>query len=239
MQQQPSLGRTSATTVDTEAAYGQVGICIGKGTNEAMELVDSPRVVTPVVWVHGNPGPFGLLCFGMTTCTLMFMVTGWVPGAFNHVAVGYIAMFGGFGQLVAGFLELVKGNTFAGTAFSSYGCFWMGYAFYKQLEMNGVVESMSVQARAGDALYHGLWGFLTLAFYGVTLRKNGGLQAVFGPIVIAFWLLAASTYSPQAKVAAGYFGLLGGGSAIYTAIAMLYQDELGISLPGMRPTNYI
>jgi len=204
-----------------------------------MDYNDSPAVVAPVAWVHGNPGPFGLLCFGMTTCTAMFVITGWVPSSFSQVVVGYAAMFGGFGQLIAGVLELIKGNTFAGTAFSSYGCFWMGYAYYRTLELQGIVKSSSVQARAGDALYHGLWGFLTLAFFVVTLRKNGGLQTIFSTLVITFWLLAASSYSPQAKMAAGYFGVFCGGSAIYTAIAMLYQDELGISIPGVRPTHYI
>ncbi|KAL6754425.1 hypothetical protein V8C86DRAFT_355095 [Haematococcus lacustris] len=30
--------------------------------------------------VRGNPGPFGLLCFGMTTCMLMFVTTTWSSG---------------------------------------------------------------------------------------------------------------------------------------------------------------
>ena len=54
---------------------------------------------------------------------LMFIVTGWAEGSFLPTVFCYAAFYGGFGQFVAGILELIKGNTFAGTAFSSYGCF--------------------------------------------------------------------------------------------------------------------
>ncbi|EFJ47541.1 hypothetical protein VOLCADRAFT_91961 [Volvox carteri f. nagariensis] len=38
----------------------------------------------------------------------------------------YAMFYRGFGRFVAGVLELIKGNTFGGTAFASYGAFWMG-----------------------------------------------------------------------------------------------------------------
>ena len=37
---------------------------------------------------------------------------------------------GGLIQLLAGMWEMWKANTFAATAFSSYGGFWMGWALY-------------------------------------------------------------------------------------------------------------
>ncbi|GFH30967.1 uncharacterized protein HaLaN_29908, partial [Haematococcus lacustris] len=40
----------------------------------------SVSAVPPPPGVRANPGPFGLLCFGMTTCMLMFTTTKWSPG---------------------------------------------------------------------------------------------------------------------------------------------------------------
>ncbi|KAJ9518849.1 hypothetical protein QJQ45_026105 [Haematococcus lacustris] len=164
--------------------------------------------------VRGNPGPFGLLCFGMTTCMLMFVNTRWSPA-------------------------LIKGNTFSGTAFSSYGCFWMGWFLFNYLTVDNITPSVTATAMTGDTLWCGLWGVLTFLFYIVTLRKNGCLQAIFLSLWITFFLLAGGNYSEKCKEAAGYVGFFCGSSAIYAAIAQLYQDELGWTLPGMRPTNFV
>ncbi|KAJ9532792.1 hypothetical protein QJQ45_010901 [Haematococcus lacustris] len=160
-------------------------------------------------------------------------------GGFIPVVMSYAMFFGGAGQLIAGILELIKGNTFAGTAFSSYGCFWMGWFLFNYFAVSKITPSVTAVAMTGDTLWCGLWGVLTFLFYIVTLRKNGCLQTIFLSLWITFFLLAGGNYSDKCKEAAGYVGFFCGSSAIYAAIAMLYQDELGWTLPGMRPTNFI
>eukprot|EP00195_Chlamydomonas_chlamydogama_P016362 CAMPEP_0202900946 /NCGR_PEP_ID=MMETSP1392-20130828/12284_1 /ASSEMBLY_ACC=CAM_ASM_000868 /TAXON_ID=225041 /ORGANISM="Chlamydomonas chlamydogama, Strain SAG 11-48b" /LENGTH=237 /DNA_ID=CAMNT_0049587409 /DNA_START=35 /DNA_END=748 /DNA_ORIENTATION=+ len=201
-------------------------------------IQDSPRALrADPAWVRGNPGPFGLLCFGMTTDMLMFITTGWAEKTFLPTVFCYAAFYGGFGQLIAGVLELIKGNTFAGTAFSSYGCFWMGWFLLEWLSYEE--PTLYLAAQTGKTLWCGLWAFLTAFFFVVTLRKNGSLMTVFSTLVITFSLLAAGVHNKNCETAAGYFGFFCGSSAIYAAFAMLYQDELGIVLPGVRPVNYI
>jgi len=39
--------------------------------------------------------------------------------------IGLGLFYGGMAQFVAGTYELKKGNTFSGTAFCSYGSFWL------------------------------------------------------------------------------------------------------------------
>jgi hypothetical protein len=73
---------------------------------------------------------------------------------------------------LAAHAQLIRGATFAGTAFSSYGCFWMGWALWKYLEASATVPSVLAAARTGDTLWCGLWGLLTAGFFVVTLRKN-------------------------------------------------------------------
>ena len=66
-----------------------------------------------------NPGPLGLLGFGMTTVLLNLHNAGLLPLSIVIVAMG-IAL-GGLAQIIAGVRELKQGNTFAGTAFTAYG----------------------------------------------------------------------------------------------------------------------
>jgi len=48
-----------------------------------------------------------------------------VPNVVLGLAIGY----GGLVQLLAGMWEFASGNTFAATAFSSYGGFWISFGF--------------------------------------------------------------------------------------------------------------
>lgn len=84
-----------------------------------------------------------------------------------------------------------------------------------------------------------LWGTFTLMCFVVTLRKNHCLMFIFGSLVITFYLLAAGVKYPDAGKAGGYMGFLCGSSAIYTAFAEIYEDALGIHMPGLKPVAYI
>jgi succinate-acetate transporter protein len=46
---------------------------------------------------------------------------------------------------------------------------------------------------------------------------------VFASLFLTFFLLAGANYSSGVRTAAGYMGLLCGGSAIYTGFAILFQ----------------
>ncbi|KAG1665546.1 hypothetical protein FOA52_000692 [Chlamydomonas sp. UWO 241] len=186
--------------------------------------------------VRGNPGPVGLLAFGMTTVMLTFIETSWGDKAFLPTVIAFAAFYGGLGQFIAGILELIKGNTFAGTAFVSYGAFWMGWFM---LEFLSTIDPVVPVSATGKTLWLALWGALTAAFFVVTLRKNFGLMFVFASLAITFFLLAGGVYSAEAKKTGGYVGFACGASAIYTALAMLYQDELGITLPGISPVRFV
>ncbi|KAG1656838.1 hypothetical protein FOA52_006293 [Chlamydomonas sp. UWO 241] len=133
-------------------------------------------------------------------------------------------------------MQLLKGNTFAGTAFISYGAFWMGWFM---LEFLSKIDHSLPVSLTGKTLWCALWGILTAGFFVVTLRKNFGLMFIFSTLTVTFFLLAGGVYNPNSQKAAGYVGFACGSSAIYTALAMLYQDELGITLPGIGPVHFI
>ncbi len=105
------------------------------------------------------------------------------------------------------------------------------------LPLHPQVPKVAATALTGDTLWCGLWGFLTLFFFVVTLRKNGCLQTVFASLFITFFLLCGANYSADCKKAAGYVGFFCGSSAIYAAIAMVYQVRVAHVVGStLRPT---
>src|SRR4029453_6265031 len=70
----------------------------------------------------GNPAPLGLLGFGMTTVLLNLPNAGFYE--LNSMILAMGICYGGVAQIIAGVMEWRKGNTFATTAFISYGLFW-------------------------------------------------------------------------------------------------------------------
>src|SRR5437660_11692663 len=79
--------------------------------------------VTQLRDTTGNPAPLGLLGFGMTTVLLNLHNAGFYEVNSMILAMG--SCYGGAAPSVAGVMEWRKGNTFATTAFLSYGLFWL------------------------------------------------------------------------------------------------------------------
>src|SRR5207237_3940730 len=78
--------------------------------------------VTQLRDTTGNPAPLGLLGFGMTTVLLNLHNAGLYE--LNSMILAMGICYGGAAQIIAGIMEWRKGNTFATTAFLSYGLFW-------------------------------------------------------------------------------------------------------------------
>src|ERR1700757_5069113 len=79
--------------------------------------------VTQLRDTTGNPAPLGLLGFGMTTVLLNLHNAGFYE--LNSMILAMGICYGGAAQIIAGIMEWRKGNTFATTAFLSYGLFWL------------------------------------------------------------------------------------------------------------------
>lgn len=182
-----------------------------------------------------NPAPLGLLCFGLTTAMLMYIDMGWAEAESKALVYGYATWYGGVGQLLVGMLEIIKGNTFGATAFSSYGCFWLGWSLFYVKFQEGALPSPHA-FRTGEMLWLSTFGVLTTCFWVITLRKNLCLATVFGLLALTFFLLAGGVHSEAVKRAGGYVGFATALSAAYTAFAELFAHEWGYHvLPGLRP----
>src|SRR5919109_2491626 len=79
--------------------------------------------VTQIKDTTANPAPLGLLGFGMTTVLLNLHNAGFYE--LNAMILAMGICYGGIAQIIAGIMEWKKNNTFAATAFISYGLFWL------------------------------------------------------------------------------------------------------------------
>ncbi|PYK45590.1 MAG: hypothetical protein DME46_03840 [Verrucomicrobia bacterium] len=170
----------------------------------------------------GNPAPLGLLGFGMTTVLLNLHNAGFYE--LNSMILAMGICYGGVGQIIAGIMEWRKGNSFATTAFISYGLFWLSLVTLIILTKLGWAAASNDMAMAA---YLAMWGLFTAVMFIGTLRLNRALQIVFATLTILFFLLAIGDFiaaSPGFKHFTGYEGILCGFSAIYAGLAQLLNE---------------
>ena len=171
-----------------------------------------------------NPGPLGLLAFGMTTVLLNLHNAGIYE--MNSMILGMGIFYGGLAQIIAGILESKKNNTFGMTAFISYGFFWLSLVGLIVMPKLGWIDKTS-----GTALiaYLIMWGIFTFLLFFGTLRLSKALQFVFASLTVLFFLLALgdATENAAIKTFTGYEGIVCGGSAIYTGVATLLNEVYG------------
>ena len=175
----------------------------------------------------GNPAPLGLLGFGMTTVLLNIHNAGLIEMSAMILAMG--VFYGGLAQVIAGIMEWKKNNTFATTAFTSYGMFWGTFVAIKTMPVLGWADAPSGKA-LGAYLF--MWGLFTFVMFIGTLRISRALQVVFGSLTILFMLLAIGDFTGNQTliVIAGYEGIFCGFSAIYTGLAQVVNEVYGKEL---------
>ena len=172
----------------------------------------------------GNPGPLGLMGFGMTTILLNLHNAGFFPTASVILAMGLF--YGGLAQVIAGILEFKRGNTFGLTAFTSYGFFWIALVFIWVLPKIGWAEPTSESFMGWFLL---LWGVFTFFMFLGTLKGSRVLQFVFLSLAVLFALLALRDFlhNHAIGVLAGWVGLVCGASAVYLAMAEVLAEQHG------------
>ena len=170
-----------------------------------------------------NPGPLGLLGFGMTTVLLNLHNSGMLPLSIVIVAMG-IAL-GGLAQILAGIREMRQGNTFAGTAFTAYGLFW----WYLVIIWANPFPGIEAADKTSLAFYLLLWGIFTLFMFVGTLKHNKATQVVFGALTVLFFLLSIGDFTGNHTITmiAGFEGIFCGLSAIYSAMGQIVNAEFG------------
>ncbi|KAH7437967.1 hypothetical protein KP509_05G098500 [Ceratopteris richardii] len=186
-----------------------------------------------------NPAPLGLFGFALTT----FVISSYNAGIFGvsasdpiNVVVVLGIFYGGLAQAAAGILEFIYGDTFAATAFTSYGAFWLSYAALS-IPWFGVSEGYSsvlgdtphadyVYSRA-IAIYLLAWTIFTFIMTLGSTRISIALCSLFCLVAITFTLLTVGEFGPYlgAHRAAGFIGIITAVVAWYNALAELFESQ--------------
>jgi len=182
------------------------------------------EAITKIKDTTGNPAPLGLMGFGMTTVLLNIHNAGFYP--LNTMILAMGIFYGGIAQIIAGVMEWKKGNTFATTAFTSYGAFWLLLVALILLPKMGLGTATDEGAMAA---FFFMWGLFTLYMFIGTLKLNKALQVVFGSLTILFFLLCIRDAAGSAVIGkiAGWEGIFCGLSAIYAAMAQVLNEVYG------------
>ena len=188
-------------------------------------MTDQPHEVLASVKDNvANPAPLGLMAFGVTTVLLNLHNAGLF--GMSSMILAMAVFYGGFAQVVAAVQEYKKNNVFGATAFASYGLFWLSFVgmlvFPKWMGVDGPTTT-------AVGWYLLAWGVFTGLMFVATLRINVSLQVVFGSLTILFVLLAISTWTGNTTLGkvAGWEGIFVGLSAMYGAIAQIWNEVYG------------
>ncbi|GAA5959676.1 hypothetical protein JCM21900_002155 [Sporobolomyces salmonicolor] len=184
-----------------------------------------------------NPAPLGLSAFALTTFMLSLINVGARGVTVPNVVVGPALFYGGLGQLLAGMWEFACGNTFGATAFTSYGAFWMSYAFIvSPWSAIGAAYEDAVMFTNGVAFFLFGWFIFTFIMLIASLRSSIALSGVFFWLTITFLLLAIAELgvgnASAIQTAGGAFGLITAFNGWYVAAAgLLTPTQAYFTLP--------
>jgi succinate-acetate transporter protein len=185
---------------------------------------EQPIVAATLRDTTANPGPLGLMGFGMTTVLLNIHNAGFYEMSTMILAMGIF--YGGLAQVIAGIMDWKKNSTFGTTAFSSYGLFWLSLVglivFPKWMGIDGP-DSVAM------GWYLMAWGVFTGLMFIGTLRINRSLQVVFFTLTLLFVLLAIGDWTGNETITkiAGWEGIVVGLSAVYAAMAQVWNELYG------------
>jgi len=203
------------------------------GEAEVGPMGEHRTVVAALQDVTANPGPLGLMAFGMTTVLLNIHNAGGY--GLNSMILAMGIFYGGIAQVIAGIMEWKKNSTFGMTAFLSYGLFWLTLVGLFVIETIWPEEFETSATAAGWYLF--AWGVFTGLMFIATLKINRALQTVFLSLTVLFVMLAVGkwvgtgsllgmTGATWTKVA-GFEGIFVGLSAVYASIAQIWNDAYG------------
>jgi len=183
--------------------------------------------VAPAAMTVADPGPLGLGAFALTTFVLSLANANVWPAA--GAAVALALAYGGTVQLLAGMWEFRRGNTFAATAFSSFGGFWIAFFF-----LVIVIKESNPQA-IGTFLLG--WTIFTAYMTIAAMRVSGAVLLVFALLTVTFVLLTIGAFQSSAhwNHAGGWFGVATAAAAWYASFAGVTNATFGKTVLPVYP----
>ncbi|MCD6513125.1 MAG: acetate uptake transporter [Thermoplasmata archaeon] len=164
-----------------------------------------------------NPAPLGLAAFALTTFVLSLANIGFIK---PDVVIGLAIFYGGMAQFAAGMWAYKAENNFGGTAFSSYGAFWMAFAIMEILKAANIIDPTGKQV--GVMLI--AWGIFTFYMWIPSMKIGKVLSLVFLTLWLTFFALGIAAIEGVSSVIGGWIGLICALLAWYVSAGELIEE---------------
>jgi len=186
-----------------------------------MATTETRRVAAeaPAALSTADPAALGLAGFAATTFVLSFVNAGLVDPGVVAAVLPLALFYGGLAQLLAGLLEYRRGNTFGVTAFSTYGAFWLAFAFYEWF----FAKLAGTHGGTATGMFLLMFAIVTAYLTIGAVRVSGAVLVVFVLLTLTFLLLAIGALADADGInkVGGYLGILTAIAAFYTSAAIV------------------
>ncbi len=170
-----------------------------------------------------NASYLGLGAFALTTFVLSLANMGFIK---SGIVLPLAFFYGGMAQFAAGMLSFKSEDNFGGTAFSSYGSFWLAFGLLELLNMLKIYEPSKGEVAAMLIA----WGIFTFYMWIPSLKIGKILSLVFLTLWLTFFTLGVSILYDYSTKAGGFIGLICALLAWYVSFAgitgEIYQKKL-------------
>lgn len=194
-----------------------------------------PRIASenPLKRHIADPGAMGLLAFAVITFTSGAVHCNWrtdIDLAIFSAAIWY----GGMVQVIAGILDLLRGEKVSGSTFVAFGFYWVSTGYFLQ---NAGGSNFGYPDRAERNAVLGFylvgWAFVALASLLAVLRTSVLQVILLSMVTFDFTMLAAIKLSGSVKLErfTGYMLVFTAALAYYLGVAFLLKGKSPIQLP--------
>jgi succinate-acetate transporter protein len=184
--------------------------------------------ITPVV---ADPGPLGMAALALTLFLFASKQAGWMghdapAGNAGDIWISMGLIYGGLAQFMAGMWEFRNRNTFAATAFSSFGALWIGYAILYFFHPAYVSAYSGANYNIVMSFFFFPWVIFAAYMTFAALRTNAAVAATFLAMTLTllfFWLGFKNNNAPGEglRMVGGWFGIV-------TALCAWYASAAGV-----------
>jgi succinate-acetate transporter protein len=210
----------------------------GRPMSGAAPVAAAGTAGTTAAVTVADPAPLGLAAFALTTMVLSAINAGWIGTIDEPIVLGLAIAYGGTAQLLAGMWAFRRGNTFAATAFTSYGAFWLSFwlivQYYAPMVAASTAKTLGPGATTAQiaaattdhlntilGLYLFIWGVFTAYMLIASLAGAKAVQVVFLLLALTFFALSIGKWNNSTDWThiGGFLGILTACAAFYTSFA--------------------
>lgn len=184
----------------------------------------------------GEPGPMSLFGFAVGTLLVAIPLAGRMPLAATLATIPALLIFAGIGQFIGGLIAYRKGNTFAATAFCSFGANNVVVAVFFMLQALGFIP------RVGDAMtLLGInlfcFSFIAFVLFLASFKLNAAFTLVLLALFPGYGLSAVPNVGGSTLVGhiGGWFLIASAGLAFYSGAALVLNSTYEKSILPMFP----